>query len=137
MAKQGGYGVKFKITVSSALTAVANVLDVDFPKFQREIDDVTGHDSSGGYAEYISTGLKSLSEMKLMLTWDKAAATHAAIKTAFDSGGAVNMSVEDPGGSEIIAFAGIIKEMGRTSKQKEALKCEVTIQPTGAPTITP
>jgi hypothetical protein len=37
MARQGGFGVQLKITVSATLTAVANLVDVDFPKFKKFI----------------------------------------------------------------------------------------------------
>lgn len=136
MAKQGGYGVKLKVTVSAALTLVVGVLDVDFPKTSRELAEITAHDSSGGWAEYISTGYRSAGEMKATLAWDDGATTHAAVLTAFNSGASVNMSIEDPAGQEIIAFAGIVKEISRMAKQKEAYKAEVVIQPTGALTIT-
>ena len=137
MAKQGGYGVKLKVTVSAALTVVAGVTDVEYPKFTREVDDITAHDSPSGFAEYLSTGLKMLGSFKASLVWDKANTTHAALTTAYNSGAALAMSIEDAGGAEIIAFSGIVKELGRVGKQKAAFTCDVVIQPTGAPTITP
>lgn len=137
MAKQGGYGAIVKITVSAALVAVASILDVEFPEFTAEVEDVTAHDSPGGWAEFIKTGRRNLGDFSMTLLWDKAAATHAAIITAFNANPTVNMSIQDPGGAEIIAFAGHITQLGRMSKQKEGYKCKVKVQPTGAPTITP
>ena len=136
MAEQGGFGVVLKITVSAALTAVANLLDVEFPEFEKVVVESTKHSSPGGYAEYIATGLREMKSFKATLGWDAAETTHAAVLAAFDSDSTVNMSIQDPDGAEVIAFAAHITKLGRMSKQREQYKCDVTIQPTGQPTIT-
>jgi hypothetical protein len=136
MAEQGAFGVQLKISVSATLTIVANLLDVAFPEFEKYLADSTAHDSSGGYVEYISSGVRELKEFKATLGWDTSETTHAAIVTAFDSDDYVAMSIEDPNGNEVIAFNAHIKKIGRIGKIKEMFKCDVTIQPTGQPTIT-
>jgi hypothetical protein len=85
----------------------------------------------------IDTGKKSLNAFTVTLNWDKAHATHAAMVTAFGSATPVNMSIEDPAGSEIIAFSAFINKIGRVAEQEEVYSAEVEITPTGAPTITP
>lgn len=137
MAEQGGFGVKLKITVGTALTVVAGVREVEFPEFERMLADATSHDSTGGWREMIDTGKKSLNAFTVTLNWDKAQTTHAAMVTAFSSASAVNMSIEDPAGGEIISFAAFITKIGRTAEQEEVYSAEVEITPTGAPTITP
>lgn len=137
MAKSGGYGVKVKIMVTATMTAIASVDKAEFPKFSRGLKEITAHDSTGGWAEYISTGKRELSSFGVTLFWDKAAATHAAIITAFGAETPVNMSIEDPKGGEIIAFSAFIKQIDRISEQEGAYNAKVEIQPTGAPTITP
>ena len=136
MAKQGGFGVVCKITISNTLTAIANVEDVDFPEFEKFLAEVTNHGSTGGYAEHIATGVRAVNEFSMTLTWDTSDSTHAAIVTAFDSDEPVNMSIEDPAGVEVIAFAAHVRKLGRISKQRERYGCVVTIQPTGQPSIT-
>lgn len=136
MAIQGGFGVVLKIMVSTTLTAVANVVDVDFPKFKKFLAESTAHDSTSGYQTWVATGKRALEAFTCTLMWDSAAATHAAMVTAFDSDAALSMSIEDPNGDEVIAFSAHISTMERISKQEEGYTCEVEIQPTGAPTIT-
>lgn len=135
MAVQGGFGAVLKIT-TTGLTAVTHVKDFEFPEFERVLAEITAHDSPGGYAEWISTGKRKLNEFSCTLVWDKSEATHAAIQTAFGSDTAVAMSVEDPGGTEVIAFNGFISKIGRTVDQEDAYLAEVSIQPTGQPTFT-
>jgi len=137
MAVSGGLGVIVKITVSAALTAIANVEKVEFPKFQRGLKEITAHDSTGGWAEYLSTGKRELGSFGMTLTWDKAEATHAAILTAFNAETPVNMSIQDPKGAEIIAFSAFIKTIDRVSDLETAYQCKVEVQPTGVPAITP
>lgn len=137
MAKHPGYGVIVKISVSSTLTAIAQVKDFKYPDMKKKLADVTTHDSSGGWQEWLDTGKKEWGKAKMVLEWDKSAATHAAITTAFNSASPVNMSFSDKDGSEIIAVPAHIETLGRTSEQEGAYTCEVEIQPTGAPTITP
>jgi predicted secreted protein len=136
MATQGGFGLKIKITVASTLTAIAKITEGEIPEFERMVAEVTAHDSPNGWAEFISTGKRKMNEFKFTLLWDSTLSTHAAITAAFDSEAAVNMSVEDPDGVEVIAFAAFITKMGRISEQEEGYTCEVAVQPTGQPTIT-
>jgi formylmethanofuran dehydrogenase subunit E-like metal-binding protein len=136
MAATGGYGVTLKIMVSTTLTAVANVIDVDFPKFVKFIAESTGHDATSGYYTAVATGKRKLESFTATLAWDSVATTHAAIVTAFDSDAAVSMSIQDPDGVEIIAFSAHIEAITRISRQEEVYQAEVTIHPTGVPTIT-
>lgn len=136
MGTQGGFGLKVKITVSTVLTAIAHITDAEFPEFEKILKEVTGHDATGGYAEFIATGKRKVNSFPVTLAWDSSASTHAAILAAFDSNDAVAMSIEDPAGDEVISFNAHIQKVGRISDQEDGYKCKVTIQPTGQPTIT-
>lgn len=136
MATGKGLGVKLKITVSAALTVVAKVMEVDFPDREVELEDVTAHDSTGGWAEYIATGLKKMSKINATILWDDVLPTHLAFETALNAGAPVNMSIEDAGGTEILAFAAFITKIGKEAKVKTAYKAKIEIQPTGQPTLT-
>jgi hypothetical protein len=130
--------VVFKVMITTTLTAVANLLDIDFPEQTKELADNTPHPSNGvtGYRSWIDSGVRSLSEFTAVLGWDDASATHAALVTAFDATTALSMSIEDPAGNEVIAFSGFVRSIGRVAKIGDGYKCNVVIQPTGAPTIT-
>lgn len=136
MGKQGGFGVKLKITVGTALTVVAGVREVEFPEFEKMLAEATAHDSSGGWKEMIDTGKRALNAFTVTLSWDADGATHAAMVTAFGSTSPVNMSIEDPAGTEVISFSAFINKIGRTAEQEEVYSAEVEITPTGAPSIT-
>lgn len=132
---EGGFGVKLKISISSTLTAITKVLDVDFPTMEKMLAESTAHDSTDGWTEYTDTGKRRMGEMKAVIGWDSDDATHAAVLTAFASTTPVSMSIEPPSGDEVIAFSAHIAKLGRIAKQDDVYKCEVTIQPTGKPTI--
>ncbi len=134
MTRQGGFGAVLKIDVSG-LTAVAYVKEFEFPEFEKLLADITSHDSPGGYREMISTGKRQLNEFTCQLVWDVSSTTHAAMTAAFDSDAAVNMSAEDPDSTEVIAFAAHINKLGRVAEQEEGYVCDVSITPTGQPTV--
>lgn len=134
---QGGFGLKLKITVTATLTVIVGVKESAFPELEKMMAEVTAHDSTGGWAEHIATGARSANAFSVTVFWDKSTATHAALKTAWEAETSVNMSIEDPDGDEVLAFAAHIVKMGRAADQADAYVCEIEIQPTGAVTITP
>ncbi len=135
MATQGGFGVVLQID-SGGYLAVANLLDVDFPKFSKYLEESTSHGSPGGYYESIASGKRRVNPFPATLEWDSSDATHTAILAAFNSDDPVGMKIQDPNGDEIIQFDAHIEEIERTSKQEEGVKAKVTIHPTGPATIT-
>jgi len=136
MAVQGGYGVVLKIMVSTTLTAIANVLDVDYPRLMKYIAESTAHDSTSGYYEAIATGKRRAEPFTARILWDDSETTHTAIITAFASEAAVSMSLNDPDSSETLTFSAHIEAIGRIAKQEGNYEAEVVIHPTGAVTIT-
>jgi hypothetical protein len=136
MGTQGGFGVKVQITVGSVLTAIAHILEMDYPEFEKVLYDRTAHDSPEGYAEFGDSGKRKVSDFKVTLEWDMTESTHAAILAAFDSADPVSMAVKDPEATETISGNAYIQKVGRIAKQEEGYQCEVTIQPTGKWSIT-
>lgn len=135
MAQSGGFGLVVQIDVSGTPTALVHVLDMDIPEFMKFIAEMTGHDSAGGYYEAVDTGKKRVQPFPVTLGWDVGEATHTAILTAFNSATPVTFSVEDPAGGETISFECLVERVKRVSKQEDGYKAEVTIHPTGQPTI--
>lgn len=135
MAYQGGHGLVLKINTGS-LTAVVNLMDSDFPSQEKFLAEATFHDSTSAYLEYIDTGLRNLTEFTFTVAWDDTETTHAQVVTSFGSATAVGMSIEDPLGQEVIAFNAHIRSIGRISRSRELYQAEITVQPTGGPTIT-
>ncbi len=137
MAKTSGYGAIFKVTISSVLTAIANVKEIGFPDQMAETADVTTHDSASGYAEWIKTGLLRLGAFDLTLVWDPAAVTHIALLAALASTTPLVMTLTPRSLGEVISFSGFITKVARTSSTTGAYEAVVSVQPTGIPTITP
>lgn len=131
----GGFGVKLKITVSNALTAITHLEEIDYPELSKVLATVKCHDDAGGYPRKIDTGRREASAIKGTLVWVAKATTHAAVTAAFDSTASVAMSIEDPEGTEVITFDGQIAKMGRESKQDGVYRCKVEIEIDGEPTI--
>ena len=137
MTTSGGFGLTVKIDVTAVLTAFVDLLEgSELPKFKKFLAEATPHNATQGYAVRVATGKRSLESFKVILGWDKDQATHAAVRTAFDSNSPVNMSVISPGADETIAFSAHIEEISRLTGQEDAYTAEVMITPTGAPTIT-
>lgn len=137
MADQGGFGIKLKIKIAAALTLIVNGTDIEFPSQEKVLVDGTSHDGANGYRQWIDTGIRELGEFKATVRWDKLNATHAAVLTAFNGTAAVDMSIEDPLAQEVIAFKAHIKSIERQGATEEMYTADITIQPTGAPTISP
>ena len=127
----GGFGIIVKINT----VAITYLLEGEIPEQEKFIAEATPHNASGGYAVHVATGKRKLNEIKLTLGWDKTEATHAAVLTSFDAETAATFEVTTPGADEVITFSGLISKVGRIAEQEDAYKAEVTIQPTGAPTI--
>lgn len=137
MSYSGGYGVTLKIrTAPSTLTTVAKVLDVDFPAQMLEMADVTSHASTEGYREFLATGVREAGEFQATLLWDDGQATHALMLTTLGGTTAVDMTIADPLGQETISFSTFVRQISRIAKLNDAYKCQVTLRPTGKPTVT-
>ena len=132
MSVQGGYGA----TLTIAGTAIAHIMEYEFPEFEKILADVTAHDSTGGYAEYIASGKRQMNSFKVTLLWDAVSGTHGQLVDAYESDSTVAFVAADADSGEDIAFSGHVVKLGRVAKQEEGLTCEVEIQPTGIPTIT-
>ena len=134
MTQQGGFGLVAKIYITSALTAITNVLDgSEMPELEKYLVDMTSHSASGGYKVWVDSGKKSLNSFKLVLGWDPDDTTHQAILTAFASPTAVQMEIVAPNSADTMTFYAHIQKVGRVTKQEGGYQCDVTIQPTGAP----
>jgi predicted secreted protein len=132
----GSFGVTFKITISTVLTAVVDVIDITWPKQTAETADKTAHDSAGGYRERIKTGLFNLEPHQITVEWVADETTHAALLTAFNSTDSVNCSIEDATPKETIAYAANIVGLDRVTPLSGVFTAVIDVEPTSQPTIT-
>lgn len=135
MAKVKGIGVVVEVDVAATPTTVANVEEIDYPDIEQEVDEVTNHGSTNGWREFLATGQKGLMPFDLTLIWDISEATHAEIRTLSTNGTAVTWTVDDPASAEKFTFEAIVSKLVRQPRKDAALRAIVTVQPTGAVTV--
>lgn len=129
---QGGYGATVKIGSS----VVGHATDIEFPEFERTMADITAHDTSSGYASWIPTGIRKMNAFKMTVVWSIDETAHSAIQANFVGSTASLITVADPNAYETISFSGFVSKIGRVVKMEDGYKADITIQPTGVPTIT-
>jgi predicted secreted protein len=134
MAATGGFGCVLRINTGS-LTAIVDVVELKWPEQERTVADITAHDSTSGWAEYIATGMRKMSEFTATVVWDDVVATHAALLTNLNASTAVGMDMRDPATNETISFSAFVTKIARSGEPDDAFKAEITFQPTGVPTI--
>ena len=136
MAVDGGFGLVFKVDVAATPTTVPNVKDSSFPETEHVLDDITAHDSTGGYEEFIATGLIRTGEFEVDVVWDIAEATHAELQSIWAAGTSTPMSLATPASAETLSFSGLVKTIQRASPIDKALTSKVKIKVNGAITFT-
>lgn len=78
MAKAASFGAVLAVDYSGGTTYVdvAQVRKIKPPMVENDEIDVTTHDSSGGFREFVAAPLKDGGEVELELVWDPALASH-------------------------------------------------------------
>lgn len=136
MSEQGAFGITWQISVGTVLTSVANVEKISFPVVENEEDEITAHDSAGGYQKFVATGRKLTDEFEAILTWDVAQATHAELVTLQASGASTAMTLADPDEAETLSFNALVKKIERMGDIDTAWRAKVSCRVNGEITIT-
>lgn len=136
MAYAPGKGTVLKLTITATPTDIAQVVGITPPQMTVGTSETTHLGSS--WREYIST-LPDGGEVSLTIEYDSAAATHAALWTAFTGGAAEAWSVVfNDTGDTAIAFSGILTGFAWDEVTVDnVVTASLTIQITGAVTVTP
>jgi len=143
MAATGGFGVTFyvgnkELGQTPSYTAVANVENISPVGGEGVMDEITAHDSTGGWAEKVATGLFRMNDLELSLVHDLTLATHANA-----SGGLlynwlnkilVAYKISLPDGMDWAFDAYISKYQVEAVKDK-AMRSKLSLTITGQPTI--
>ncbi len=145
MAKESSFGATLSADYAAGSTyvAVAQIRSIKPPKVENEEIDVTTHDSSGGFRNFIGVPIKDAGEVELEIVWDPALATH---KNA--AGGLLYAAMQNPptvaawkivlpdAAGTIWTFPGFVKtfEPGDLTVDNE-MTAKVVIRVSGAPTL--
>jgi predicted secreted protein len=120
-------------------TAVAQVQSISGPGLTLDTEDVTSHDSTGGWEEVVATILRS-GEVSLDIVYDPAAATHK-----YAAGGLLHDLVSRTAVSYTLVFSdtanttwtfsAFVTGFEPSAPHDGALTAAVTLKLTGAPTL--
>jgi len=134
MAGIFGYGTIFSATVSNVLTPIAELLDIAGLELEADDVDLTTHSSANGYRQYVQ-GLKDGGEVSLEGNF-ASDSSQVALKTLFDSGTTVAMTIAFPNGGGVWSFNGYVKGISTDAPHDDKIEFTATIKVTGQPTLT-
>lgn len=133
MTKYAAFGTLFK----RGAATIAQVKNISGPGLKLDTEDVTTHDSTGGWEEVVGTILRS-GEVKLELVYDPQAATHKYAANGLLSDlslrTATTYSLVFPD-TTTWTFSGLVTGFEPEAAHDGALKASVTIKVTGQPTL--
>lgn len=135
MAKFDAYGTVFQIDNAGYVT-VAQVRSVSGPSMSLDTVDVTTHDSSAGWREFVAT-LIDAGEISLELVWDPDLATHIQLRTdltARTDSRLFKVIFPDATSTEWI-IPGIVTSYEPNAPVDGELSATITIKADGAPTL--
>lgn len=111
-------------------TTVARVMEVDWPKLKAYMVETTNH--SDEYVQQSHSGVREFTGFSVTLEWTDDEATHATIRTNFDSNTAKNYKLISPDTQVTYTFAAFVEEIGRETKIKDVQRMKIMIRPQGA-----
>lgn len=134
---ESNYGTLLKIgdggTPTEVFTVIGEVVSIDPPELVNEAIESTNH-SSGGWKEFISGGLKELTEFTATINFVDVDIT--ALYNLAVAGTPKNYQIVFPdNGNTTWTFAALVvsvKPLSADAQSPEALQAEVKFQPTGA-----
>ena len=130
-------GAKLFMGTANALVEISEILDINEPGFEKELENVTSHDS-GDAEEYIAGGTYDTTEMTYELHYIAGSANDTSLLAAALAvgPGAIRYFKTQPKaatGTHDRTFAGFVTRYTPGSKgTKGKQTCSVTIKPTGA-----
>lgn len=138
MAGLDAFGIAFQrsdMAATPVFTSIANVTSVSGPEIERETYDVTAHDSTDGWREFIG-GLKDGGEVSLEVNYDPR--DHDVLVADFEDSTPRNYKIVFPAtaGGGNWAFAAILTGFSSEAPVDDKLTAELTFKVTGKPTIT-
>lgn len=122
----------------TAGTAIAQVDNITGPGLKLNTLDVTNHDSTGGWQEFIG-GLKDGGDVKLDINYDPAGATHKAaaggLLTDLTAGTALAYALKFPDAATTTwTFSAIVTSFEPKAPANNKLTASVTLKVTGVVT---
>lgn len=136
------FGTLLKIgdgaTPTENFTTIAEVLDIGGPSLGLDTEEITNHDSTGGWEEVIGTILRS-GEVTFEINYDPAGATHDASTGLIADMVARTLRnfqlVFPDSGTTTWSFAAYVTGFEPGAPVAGKLSASVTLKPSGQPTL--
>lgn len=137
MAGLDAFGIALKrsdmATPTATFTTIGNVTSVSGPEIERETYDVTAHDSTSGWREFIG-GLKDGGEVSLELNYDPR--KHDVLVSDFEDATQRDYKMTFPGTLGEWALKLILTGFSQESPVDDKMTAELTFKVSGKPVIT-
>lgn len=118
---------------SEVFTTIPKVRDVQSPNVKWDLQDVTSHDSSGGFREYLP-GLADGDSVNAPLWWIPSNTIHIAVRTdAYASTFSNFKTVFPDTASNTVSFSGYYQNAQGLAKVGNPLELTMQIKVTGLP----
>lgn len=138
MAKYAAKGAILAVNTVAAptvYTTIPGVKDFNLPIGTADQIDVTSHDSSGGYKEFVN-GLMESAEISVPTVWDGSNAQHAALVAALQAGTVLGYKITGKESTpKTYTFQALVKSIDISWPVAGAQEATLVIKPTGAITI--
>jgi predicted secreted protein len=126
-------------TPTESFTTIAEVKSIDGPKFDTDDVDVTTHDTSDGFHEYIP-GLKEGGELGFAINLVPTHATHSLATGLLgrymeDGDKRHNFQLALPDGATVWTIPGYVKTFGIGAPVDNVLSADVSIKVSSRPTL--
>jgi predicted secreted protein len=119
---------------NSGLVTVPEVMRVNCPDVKTDLNDVTSHDSTGGFREFLP-GLKDGDQVTAEMNWKPSNAVHKQLRIDAYAAALKTFNIVLPDVTDnTCAFSGYITGYPGQANVGEPLKNTLTIKVTGMPT---
>lgn len=120
---------------SEAFTTIAEVMDLKGPNVSLDPIDVTNHDSTDGWKEFIG-GLLDGGEATFSINYQPIASTHDQLNTDLQARVLRNfLLVFTDASSTTWAFSALVTALGPSTPVDKQLTADVTLKISGKPTL--
>ena len=133
MAGKFAKGTVFSATIGAVLTPIASLTSISGVELSADDVDVTAHDSADDYREFVQ-GLKDGGSVSIEGNFTHVA-SQIGLKTLFDSGDIVAMSIAFPDALATWTFNGYVNALSTDAPMEDKISFSASIKVTGKPTL--
>lgn len=133
MAGKFAKSTVFSATIGTVLTPIASLTSIGGVDITADDIDVTAHDSTDGYREFIQ-GLKDGGSVTLEGNFTHVA-SQIGLKTLLDSGDVVAMKIEFPDALATWTFSGYVNALSTSAPMEDKISFSASVKVTGKPVL--